>query len=355
MASIPSLPGIESRRVVTPRLGVHALLSGPAGGEPVLFVHGNASSSTFWEETMLALPARYRAVAPDLRGYGDTDDVPVDATRGVGDWVDDLLALKRELGLDRYHVVGHSLGGSVVWGLLVADAPAIASATVVAPGSPHGFGGTKGLDGTPCHPDFAGSGGGAVNPDFAARMAAGDRGADAATSPRTIMNAFYWKPPFRAAREEELLSGLLSEKVGPRAYPGDHVPSPNWPNVAPGAWGPANAISAKYAVGTAERLVGLDPKPPILWVRGEADQIVADESLFDFGTLGKLGAVPGWPGGEVFPPQPMVGQTRRALERYGAGGGAWREVVVADAGHTPYLERPAEFMAALLAHLDPAR
>ena len=50
-----------------------------------------------------------------------------------------------------------------------------------------------------------------------------------------------------------------------------------------------------------------------------------------------------------------AGRLRRALERYGAGGGAWREVVVADAGHTPYLERPAEFMAALLAHLDPAR
>lgn len=354
MASIPTLPGIESRRVTTSRLGVHALFSGPASGEPVLFVHGNASSSTFWEETMLALPPRYRAIAPDLRGYGDTDDVLVDATRGVSDWVDDLLALVRELGLGRYHVVGHSLGGSVLWGLIAADAANIRSATVVAPGSPYGFGGTKGVPGTPCYPDFAGSGGGSVNPEFAKLMDQGDRGADSQASPRVIMNAFYWKPPFRAAREEELLSGLLSEKVGPQKYPGDHVPSANWPMVAPGRWGPANAIAGKYAVGTVERLVELSTKPPVLWVRGDSDQIVADESLFDFGTLGKLGAVPGWPGEDAFPPQPMVAQTRHALEQYAANGGAYRELVLEGAGHTPYLEKPAEFMAALTAHLEAA-
>ena len=34
--------------------------------------------------------------------------------------------------------------------------------------------------------------------------------------------------------EEELLSGLLSEKIGPDTYPGDFVASQNWPGVAPG-------------------------------------------------------------------------------------------------------------------------
>lgn len=351
MATIPTLPGIESRRVATPRLTLHALLSGPEDGTPVLFVHGNASSSTFWEETMLALPEGYRAVAPDLRGYGDTDDVLVDATRGVGDWVDDLLALKEALGIERYHAVGHSLGGSVLWGLLAADGGNVLSATMVAPGSPYGFGGTKGEDGVPCFPDFAGSGGGSVNPDFARRMGEGDRGEEDAGSPRVVMNTYYWKPPFRAEREEELLSGLLSEKVGPQKYPGDFVASENWPGVAPGVWGPANAISAKYVGDTVERLLALEEKPRILWVRGADDQIVSDESLFDFGTLGKLGAVPGWPGEEVFPPQPMVSQTRQVLERYRAEGGAYRELVFDDVGHTPYLERPTEFMAALGAHL----
>lgn len=352
MARIPTLPGIESRLHPTSRLTVHALSSGPEGGVPVLFIHGNASSSTFWEETMLALPAGYRALAPDLRGYGSTDDLAVDATRGVGDWVDDLLAFKAALGIERYHVVGHSLGGSVVWGLLGGDPAGIISATVVAPGSPYGFGGTKGEDGTPCYPDFAGSGGGAVNPEFAARMGAGDRSAESPTSPRNIMNTYYWAPPFRAAREEELLSGLLSEKVGPEKYPGDSTPSSNWPGVAPGVWGPANAISGKYVGASVDRLLALAEKPPVLWVRGDADQIVSDASLFDFGTLGKLGAVPGWPGEEAFPPQPMVAQTRHVLEKYRDAGGAFQELVMEGVGHTPYLERPQEFMRALVAHLE---
>ncbi len=352
MASIPTLPGIESRRVATPRLTVHALFSGPDDGVPVLFVHGNASSSTFWEETMLALPPGYRAIAPDLRGYGDTDDVLVDATRGVGDWVDDLLSLKAALGIDKYHAVGHSLGGAVLWGLLGADGASMLSATLVAPGSPYGFGGTRGENGIPCYPDYAGCGGGSVNPDFAARMGAGDRSGDDASAPRVVMNTYYWKPPFRAAREEELLSGLLSEKVGPQKYPGDFTTSTNWPGVAPGTYGPANAICAKYVGDSVERLLALEVKPRVLWVRGAEDQIVSDQSLFEFGTLGKLGAVPGWPGEDVFPPQPMVSQTRYVLNRYREQGGTYEEVVCDGVGHTPFLERPQEFMAALTAVLE---
>ncbi len=56
MSSIPTLPGIASQMVDTPRLRIHILTSGPADGTPVVFIHGNNSSATFWEETMLALP-----------------------------------------------------------------------------------------------------------------------------------------------------------------------------------------------------------------------------------------------------------------------------------------------------------
>jgi pimeloyl-ACP methyl ester carboxylesterase len=355
MSSIPTLPGIESRLVETPRLKQHVLLSGPAGGVPVLFIHGNASSATYWEEIMLALPPDYRGLAPDLRGYGDTEDKLVDATRGYGDWVDDITALLDALGVARFHAVGHSLGGAFLFSL-VAHAPGrLLSATLVNPGSPYGFGGTKDVDGTPAYADFAGSGGGVVNPEFARLMSEGNRQADnPAASPRIVMNSFYWKPPFKAAREEDLLSSLLSEKVGADKYPGDFAPSANWPNVAPGVHGPLNAASPKYVGDTVQRFLAASPKPPILWVRGSDDQIVGDNSLFDMGTLGQLGLVPGWPGAEVFPPQPMLGQTRAVLERYQAAGGRYAEHVIADAGHTPYIEKPAEFLALLTAHLGAA-
>jgi pimeloyl-ACP methyl ester carboxylesterase len=47
----------------------------------------------------------------------------------------------------------------------------------------------------------------------------------------------------------------------------------------------------------------------------------------------------------------MVSQTRAVLEKYQANGGAFREVVIADAAHSPHIEKPAEFMAALTAHI----
>jgi hypothetical protein len=127
-------------------------------------------------------------------------------------------------------------------------------------------------------------------------------------------------------------------------------PSTNWPNVALGLWGPINAASPKFA-GDVSKLYRISPKPNFLWVRGSHDQICADQSLFDFGTLGQLGAVPGWPGAAVYPPQPMVGQVRSILEKYKAAGGAYQEVVIQDTGHTPYVEKPAEFNAAFNAHI----
>jgi pimeloyl-ACP methyl ester carboxylesterase len=348
MSTVPTLPGITSKVVDTPRIQMHVLFSGPEDGTPVLFIHGNASSATYWEEIMLKLPEGFRGLAPDLRGYGDTEDKLIDATCGVGDFVNDLLGLLEALKVEKTHVVGHSMGGAVIFGLLPAASDKILSATLVSPGSPFGFGGTKGVDGQPCYDDFAGSGGGVVNPEFPKLMAAGDRSTDnPQASPRVVMNSFYWKPPFKPAREEELLSSLMTEKVGEQKYPGDFVPSGNWPNVAPGKFGPINALSPKYVGDTVEKFVASPNKPPVLWVRGDSDMIVSDNSFFDFGTLGKLGYVPGWPGEEVYPPQPMVSQTRNVLDQYKANGGSYEEVVIAETGHTPYIEKPEEFMAAL--------
>ena len=353
MSSIPTLPGITSKMVDTPRLKVHVLTAGAESSTPVLFIHGNGSSATFWEEIMLKLPAKFRGLAVDLRGYGDTEDKLVDATRGYGDWVDDIMGLARTLGLSRYHVVGHSLGASLLFSMIPAAGASLLSATLVSPGSPYGFGGVKGLEGTPCYPDFAGSGAGIVNPEFAKLIAAGDRGTEnPLASPRIVMNTFYWKPPFRPAREEDLLSSLLSTKIGPDKYPGDFVPSPNWPNAAPGKFGPNNALSPKYAGNTVRRFIETPDKPRILWVRGSDDQIVSDNSPLDLGTLGKMGLVPGWPGEAVFPPQPMVSQTRAVLDQYKARGGAFWEKVIPDTGHTPYIEKPDVFMGMLVEHLQ---
>jgi pimeloyl-ACP methyl ester carboxylesterase len=165
------------------------------------------------------------------------------------------------------------------------------------------------------------------------------------------MNAFYFKPPFRVApeREELFVDEMLKMRIGEGYYPGDSTPSANWPLVAPGSKGINNAMAPTYC--TLAALAGITPKPPILWVRGADDQIVSDTSFLDFGTLGKLGFVPGWPGDDKFPSQPMVSQMRAVLDSYQQHGGRYREIVISDCGHSPLIEKPAEFQAALLEFL----
>lgn len=352
MATIPTLPGITSKMIRTKRINTHVLLSGPDDGIPVIFVHGNFSAAAYWEEIMLSLPRAYRAIAPDLRGYGDTEDLLIDATQGAHDWAEDLKALSDELGDQPGHLVGWSAGASAIMQFTLQYPQLVSSLTFVNPVSPYGFGGTKDISGTPCYDDYAGSGGGVVNPEFVSRIKAGDRSADDPNCPRSVINAYYYKPPFQAAREEEFLDAAMLEKMGEDRYPGDYTPSPNWPNVAPGKWGPTNAVSPKYF--NASPIAEMTFKPPVLWVRGDSDQIVSDTSLFDFGTLGQLGFVPGWPGADVYPPQPMVSQTRAVLDRYQANGGEYREVVIPDTAHSPHIEKPEVFLEEFVAFLEKA-
>ena len=166
------------------------------------------------------------------------------------------------------------------------------------------------------------------------------------------MNSFYFKPPFRATskREEAYLWSVLSTRVGDENYPGDMTVSENWPGVAPGTKGMNNAISPKYC--NLEGFALVEPGPPVLWVRGDSDAIVSDTSVLDFGTLGRMNAVPGWPGEEIFPPQPMVSQIRAVLDAYEAHGGTYREEVIPDCGHTPHVEKPEEFRRLLFDFLE---
>ena len=343
---------VTARTVATPRLETHILERGPEDGIPVVFIHGNVSSSLFFEETLAALPDGYRGIAPDLRGFGGSETKPLDATRGLRDFTDDLHALVETLELERANFVGWSAGGAVAMQFAMDYPDEVASLTLICPMSPYGFGGTKDAAGTPCWPDYAGSGAGTTNPEFVKRLAEGDRTDEDPNSPRNVMNTFYFKPPFRVSkeREETYVTSMLSTKTGEGHYSGDAATSQNWPTVAPGARGMNNAISSKYCdLSAFARLSG---GPDVLWVRGSDDQIVSDTSFLDFGYLGQLGFVPGWPGEEAYPPQPMVSQTRAVLNDYIANGGTYREETIPDCGHSPHIEKPEEFRKLLLDFLE---
>ena len=218
-------PGVHSRLVDTSRLRVHALESGTAGGSPVVLVHGNLSTARFYEHLMPALGERYRVIAPDMRCFGDSEAAPLDATRGLADWADDVDALLRALDITAPpHLVGWSTGGAAI-ARYAMDRTA-ASLTFVDPVSPYGYGGTH-PDGTPCFPDFAGSGGGGANPEVVSRLREGDTTSESPLSPRSVMNALYVAPTFRepADREDMLVAEILKTVIGDANYPGDSVAS----------------------------------------------------------------------------------------------------------------------------------
>ena len=81
--------------------------SGPA----VYFAHGIGSRKTGWDATIAHLADRYTCIAYDQRGHGESPVPPVPYS--LDELVDDLEALRRKLGHERIHVVGHSLGGQI--------------------------------------------------------------------------------------------------------------------------------------------------------------------------------------------------------------------------------------------------
>jgi len=348
---IPTIEGITAKTIASDRLTTRVLFSGDENGIPVLFLHGNVSSATWWEETMVALPEGFWGIAPDQRGFGEADPArKIDATRGMGDLADDAVALLDFLGVEKAHMVGNSLGGMVIWEIMKRDPNRILTITLADPGSPYGFGATKDIQGTPTTADFAGSGGGLSNPELIKRLKEGDRTMGSQFSPLSALRLLLTKPPFISPREDELLSSMLTTQIGPQEVPGDTEQSPNWPFVAPGKWGASNATSPKYQK-EIDKIIHMQPKVPVLWVRGSHDLVVSDTAASDPGFLGRMGLLPGWPGEAAYPPQPMVGQTRGVLEQYAADGGSYEEIVIENTGHVPFLEKPDEFNQVFHHHL----
>ena len=327
------MPAVSSKTKSTSRLRMHYLESGPDDGVPVALIHGNLSTALFYQPLMESMPDRYRVIAPDMRGFGDTERVPLDASRSVRDWADDTASLLEALGITAPpHLAGWSTGGAAI-AFYAMDRP-VASLTFIDPVAPWGFGGTF-RDGRPCFPDFAGSGGGAAAPELVQRLRDGDASEESQFSPRNVMNAFYWRADHREPKEREdaLVEGLLKSAIGDEWYPGDMAASANWPGLAPGDHGILNALSPKYTDWSG--IVDLTPKPPVLWTHGTADQVINDGSPLDLATLGQMGVVPGWPGADVIPPQPMLTQIRDVLTTYREKGGRVEMEMFEGSGHFP--------------------
>jgi pimeloyl-ACP methyl ester carboxylesterase len=93
--------------------------SGAEGAPAAILLHGFPDSSAVWEKvTPLLVEAGFRVLAPDMRGFGETDMAP-----GVGDYdiqngaLKDVLGIMDALKVEIAHVAGHDFGAPVAWAL----------------------------------------------------------------------------------------------------------------------------------------------------------------------------------------------------------------------------------------------
>ena len=101
-------------------------------GELVLLLHGFPECWYSWRNQLPVLGEGYRVVAPDLRGYHETDArPPYDGTTLQAD----VLGLLEALGERSAHIVGHDWGGMVAWLLAMQRPEAVRSLTIL--NAPH--------------------------------------------------------------------------------------------------------------------------------------------------------------------------------------------------------------------------
>jgi pimeloyl-ACP methyl ester carboxylesterase len=93
-------------------------------GKPLLLLHGWPEFWLTWEPVMTRLAGRFTLIAPDLRGFGDSDKP--DGPFGPDQHTADMLALMDALGIKRFGVVGHDVGGAVMQPLARAAADRLA-------------------------------------------------------------------------------------------------------------------------------------------------------------------------------------------------------------------------------------
>jgi pimeloyl-ACP methyl ester carboxylesterase len=115
-------------RIATgPRL--HYAERGDSAGQAILFLHGWPDSWFSFSRLLPLLPGRYRTLAPDQRGFGDSDRP--DAGYGIDDLASDAVAFLDTLGIEHAAVVGHSMGTFVARRVAEAHPARVASLVLI--------------------------------------------------------------------------------------------------------------------------------------------------------------------------------------------------------------------------------
>ena len=100
---------IHSEQIKVGKLDIHYFTGGD--GEPLVIIHGGGSGAEGWLQNVTELCEHYRIYAPDLPGFGLSQ--PIDGDHGIPEFVEFVEDFTHSLGLKRFHLVGHSIGGGI--------------------------------------------------------------------------------------------------------------------------------------------------------------------------------------------------------------------------------------------------
>ncbi len=92
---------------------MHYQLHGPQAGEPLVLVHGYTGDIGDWFDQIDEFSKTHRVLVMDHRGHGDSEGPDHHASYTISQMADDIEAIVAHAGFDRYHLVGHSMGGGV--------------------------------------------------------------------------------------------------------------------------------------------------------------------------------------------------------------------------------------------------
>lgn len=118
------LANFRAERIRASEVTLNVALGG--AGPPLLLLHGYPQTHAMWHKIAPALAADFTVIAPDLRGYGDSDKPPGDpehATYSKRAMARDVAGLMSILGFERFAVAGHDRGARVTHRLCL-DYPA---------------------------------------------------------------------------------------------------------------------------------------------------------------------------------------------------------------------------------------
>jgi pimeloyl-ACP methyl ester carboxylesterase len=121
-------------------VGIEVVVDGPEDGTPVLFMHGWPDSHRLWRHQVAALSeAGFRTIAPDLRGFGDSDKPADVAAYKVAHSVADMIAVLDACGVEQANVVCHDWGAVAGWGLAAFVPDRVSRLVALSVGHPKAF------------------------------------------------------------------------------------------------------------------------------------------------------------------------------------------------------------------------